>query len=99
MNLILATTGYARSGEGTGLFFAKNKQSWHLLVAAVLAVGPLFALTLVQALVSASVMIVISLLFRWYGIKKLGGFTGDLLGACSETCELALLFVAAVISV
>jgi adenosylcobinamide-GDP ribazoletransferase len=97
MQLVLATTDYARRDEGTGSLFAQHKKSWHLAVAAAFALGSLFFLALPQALGAVAVVLAISFLFRSYGQGRLGGFTGDLLGACCESCELLLLMLAAII--
>ena len=97
MNLVLASTDYARREGGTGSLFANTRQQWHWAVAAIFAIAPLFLLPWTLALSSVAVVLAVSFSFRWYGMSRLGGFTGDLLGACCESCELALFFLAAII--
>jgi adenosylcobinamide-GDP ribazoletransferase len=97
MNLVMASTDYARREGGTGMLFAKTKQSWHLGVAAIFAIAPLFLLPWELAFACVAVVLAVFVSFRWYGTRRLGGFTGDLLGACCEACELALLLLAAAI--
>jgi len=95
MNLILASTDYARREGGTGSLFAQTRQQWHWAVAAIFAIAPLFLLPWTLAFSCVAVVLAVSFSFRWYGTRRLGGFTGDLLGACCESCELALFFLAA----
>ncbi len=65
-----------------------------LLVAACCAVPPLlllpWRLTAVMLAVSAAVLI----LFRRYILKRTGGYSGDVLGALQQLCELGLYLVA-----
>jgi len=97
MNLILAFTDYARREGGAGSLFAKTRQQWHWAVAAIFAIAALFLLPWTLAFAGAAIVLAASFSFRRHGMRRLGGFTGDLLGACCESCELALLLLAAIL--
>lgn len=65
-----------------------------LLIAACCTVPPLFLLPwrLTAAMAAASALVL--LLFRRYILKRTGGYSGDVLGALQQLCELGLYLVA-----
>ena len=90
--LLLFTIPYARTKGGTGEIFARNKKLWHLLVALGTALVPLIYFNQIIIWLALAFSLSIALVFRILALRLLGGYTGDLLGACAEITELALLF-------
>ena len=89
---------YARQ-EGTGGPFIKGASSLHSIIAGVisLVIVVIFAgwLGLLALVISLLAALLLSLYFK----KRVGGVTGDLLGATSEITEaLTLLIIAAYVS-
>jgi len=95
LTMLIATTAYARSQGGTGEKFSRHKKSWHLAVALLCALFPVIALKRELFWFMLLAVMLITFIFRLLGTRLLGGFTGDLLGACVEVCETALLLLAA----
>jgi adenosylcobinamide-GDP ribazoletransferase len=90
--LLLLTTPYARSsGLGSALLDAPRRACWcGLALSAVLAVvcgGPGL-----RALVASLLVFV---LWRRAGLRRIGGFTGDTAGALAELIELTVLLAVA----
>jgi adenosylcobinamide-GDP ribazoletransferase len=92
---LAAALPYARPEGGTAGSFVQGSRGWHRFVAAVVglalcvgAAGPAGAAALPAG------WIVARLLGVWYK-RRVGGITGDLLGATSEMVETALLLAAA----
>jgi len=92
LTLIMGAVPYARPEGGTAEVFARGKKKWHLLVAFLLALAPVALVQSISGLAGLGIVLVLSLLFAWDGKRRLGGFTGDLLGACVETSEFIILF-------
>lgn len=92
LTLIMSTTAYARPEGGLGTIFERGKKKRHLAAAGIIALLPLIILRSLPGLICLGVILILSLLFRRDGKRRLGGFTGDLLGASAEVCELATLF-------
>lgn len=82
--------GAARD-EGLGSAIINSTGWLEVAVAAVLAFAPLGAFFGIRALY-ASCGLVLGLLLAMYSRWKIGGLTGDILGACMELSELAVLF-------
>ncbi|MCH8240216.1 MAG: adenosylcobinamide-GDP ribazoletransferase [Proteobacteria bacterium] len=66
--------------------------------AAALAGAVLIGLALTLALLPpiqcaaiSAVMLVCAVVFAWLANKQIGGYTGDVLGACEQSCETAIL--------
>jgi cobalamin 5'-phosphate synthase/cobalamin synthase len=62
-------------------------------VAAAVAVAIAWLCTGWPGLAAAPGVAVIAALWGWHCVRRLGGMTGDTLGAASETCEIAVLLV------
>jgi len=90
MLLMLTALPYARKDGGLATLFI-NRRSW---------LNPFFALIFLGAagwflgswmgLVAALTAVVAAGLVSWYIYRKLGGFTGDTIGAASEITETVL---------
>ncbi len=85
---------YARASGGTGASFVNGALlrhrlgAWLIAVALLAAIGPYGPVALVPGIAAALVL--------WYWFRRrLGGVTGDLLGASSEIVETLLLLLVA----
>ncbi len=96
LTLLISIMPYARA-SGTGEAFARYKRKWHLLVAGIITLAPLIFLNLQVLWISLAAVLTVGLIFWRLGMRLLAGFTGDLLGACAEACELAVLLIAALV--
>lgn len=85
---------YARPGGGLGAALVSGTGKKELFWATVLAWGPVLVFTGFWGIGLIGVLLIWSLICGWYFSKKLGGVTGDVLGAVIETGEgWGLLFV------
>ncbi|MCX7816142.1 MAG: adenosylcobinamide-GDP ribazoletransferase [Syntrophales bacterium] len=89
---------YARSEESIVLTFLKRRSPWH----ALWGIGFLLALSVLQFKAHGVIICVISLcvalMFAIWIKAKLGGFTGDTLGALSEVSETAVIVMGTLLS-
>jgi adenosylcobinamide-GDP ribazoletransferase len=96
--LVMALFRYARAEGGLGTVFVASGRRAVLLsvwaVVFVLAAGWLCASLL--GLVGACAGLGAALLFGWYVHRRIGGYTGDTLGATSELIEVIPCLVAAI---
>ena len=96
--LVMALFRYARGDGGLGTIFAVGGRKAALL--AVWAVAVLFAAGWLCAsyrgLAIAGASLAGSLLLGWYVQRRIGGYTGDTLGATSELIEVIPFLVAAI---
>lgn len=96
MVYVAAAHQYARPEGGTGGAFVASAGWRHFAVAA--ACGTLLLLALhgpAGAMMLAAGWLVAAALGGWYG-RRLGGVTGDVLGACIEASETLLLLGCAI---
>ena len=84
---------YARSDEGLGKPFTENLGSREIVVASASAFGIALLLMGVKGGSVFLGMGIFSLGYRAFFIKKLGGVTGDILGAADELAELLCLLL------
>ncbi len=92
---LAATFSYARSGGGTAAGFVDGASFHHRAVSLVLAV---ILLAVVCGPTGIAVLVPAWLVGRALGMwsrKRIGGVTGDVLGAASELVETVILFVCA----
>ncbi|HHE31702.1 MAG TPA: adenosylcobinamide-GDP ribazoletransferase [Chlorobaculum parvum] len=95
--LLAARMPYARSEGGTATAFVEDAGWPHLFVASISGVALLFALLGGQIVPSAILLsgAFVALLFvGWLSHRKIGGITGDVLGASSELVEAFVWCVA-----
>jgi len=77
-------------GEKHGIFT--------LMLAIVFGLIPMIFIPFISTIIIISALIVTFLVFRWYIIKILGGYTGDVLGAIQQISELVfyLFFIVSI---
>ena len=85
---------YARK-EGTGASFVKNASPWHLLASTILGLALVLLVCGPYGAACFALGWIVSAVFGVWCSRQLGGVTGDLLGACSEMVETAILIVCA----
>jgi len=93
MVLVCYRSPYARSGEGLAKPFTENLGFREIILSFATAFG--IAL-LVMGIRGVAVFVGIglfSLIYRYFFIRKLGGVTGDILGAANELAELLCLLL------
>lgn len=87
---------YARPGGGTASGFVSGAGPLHAAIALFLGAAMVMILAgfslLFSALLAASAMVTV--LVGWLAWRRIGGVTGDVLGAASELCELVAWCVA-----
>ncbi|MBW7992820.1 MAG: adenosylcobinamide-GDP ribazoletransferase [Planctomycetes bacterium] len=84
------TSGYARE-EGKAGYFVKYADKTELLVGSVFTVISFLLLMRFKGIVLLVLSFAVVLLFISYAKKKIGGMTGDTIGATSEIAEIAVL--------
>lgn len=93
MVLVCYRSPYARSGEGLGKPFTENLGTREIALSFVSTFGIAFFLTGVKGILVFLGVLLFSLAYRFFFIKKLGGVTGDILGAANELVELLCLIL------
>jgi adenosylcobinamide-GDP ribazoletransferase len=99
--LLASALPYARREGGTAQSFVSGAGGWHVMVTSVLTL--LFLFPLLSASLSALVVVIgaafaSALLTGILSHRKIGGVTGDVLGAGSEVTELFVWIAAALYS-
>ena len=89
--LACRTSSYARE-EGKGKYFVAHSGKAALLVGSVFTVVLFILLMRFKGIVLLVPSFVVVLLFINYAKKKIGGMTGDTIGATSEIAEISVLF-------
>jgi adenosylcobinamide-GDP ribazoletransferase len=90
---LAASHPYARTGEGTAAPFVNGSAWWHRLVAHVIGIAMVIAL--IGPLKGVALFaggLIITVGFGWWCRKRVGGITGDCIGAGSVIVETAVLF-------
>jgi adenosylcobinamide-GDP ribazoletransferase len=97
--LLMAMLPYIRPEGGLGSLFAayfNNRHAWAVSLAALLLFsGTAWAAAGIQGLLAAFAVLLLTALFAAFCRSKIGGVTGDTLGAACELAEavVALVFV------
>ena len=93
LNVVLLP--YARPEGGLGGIFSRHRSHWHAPAAAaiLLAVGSLAGG--IPGFVAGTGTLITALLFAAYSYRKIGGYTGDTLGAAHEISGVIPALVAA----
>ena len=89
---------YARDVEGLGGKFAKRLSKPAVMIAAITALAVLSAIFKLKVFVFIPAVLCIIMGFNHYFNKKLGGITGDTMGALGEIMEVASLALAVVLA-
>jgi len=93
--LELSLLPYARS-TGLGLAFHTHKTRWDAVLAVMLLAGIGFATAGARGLLGAAGTVVVTGLVSLWCRRKIGGFTGDTLGAACEVSEVVPALIAGV---
>ena len=91
MVLVCYRSPYARSGGGLAKPFTENLGPLETAISAGTALGIVLWLGGVKGIFIFSGVTLFSLGYRLFFVKKLGGVTGDILGAANEVAELLCL--------
>ncbi len=93
MVLVCYRSPYARSGEGLAKPFAENLTAWEMTFSLASAFGLGLLFMGVKGVFVFLGTGLLSLGYRFFFLKKLGGVTGDILGAANELTELLCLLI------
>lgn len=88
--LSMAILPYARDEEGLGRLFYSKYCRWSALWSLIFMIGLLPFLGVKAAVLACCTTITVVLLFGFWCKKKIGGATGDTLGAVCEIAEMAI---------
>ncbi len=93
MVLVCYRSPYARFSEGLAKPFLENLRTREVLISSALTFGIAFLLIGVKGIAISLGIGLFSLGYRLFFLKKLGGVTGDILGAANELAELLCLLL------
>jgi adenosylcobinamide-GDP ribazoletransferase len=93
---LMTALPYARPGGGLATLFTANHSWLHVVLAWVLFVIVAGLLAKEIGIASALLALVITAFFVRYNYMKIGGYTGDTLGAACELAEIAPLLTATI---
>jgi adenosylcobinamide-GDP ribazoletransferase len=93
MVLVCYRSPYARSGEGLAKPFAENLGVREVTFSSLSAFGIALLTMGIKGILVFLGICLFSLVYRFFFIKKLGGVTGDILGAANELTELLCLIL------
>jgi adenosylcobinamide-GDP ribazoletransferase len=92
--LLIQSSDYMRNtGKNKAGAIAGNRDPWMLAQAFVLALIPMIFLPLWISGILICLEMLVFILFRWYVHRKLGGYTGDVLGALQQISELIFYLI------
>jgi len=94
---LAASFPYARSEEGTAAPFIRDARIHHRCIAMISALAMLALLNGIAGFIILAVGWIACRLFGFWVNKRIGGVTGDVLGACSELIETMTLFYCAML--
>jgi len=82
---------YARSESGTGSIILRGTTRRHVIYASLLPIFLFWYFYGLSGFVIFAIILIFTLVWIWYIKKKIGGMTGDTLGATNEITELLFL--------
>lgn len=88
-----ALSAYARKEDGVGKVFIENVQPKHAIYSALFLLIPLWFFYKINGLMIFAVVTFVALLVIQYIKGKIGGMTGDTLGAVNEISEVVFLLL------
>jgi adenosylcobinamide-GDP ribazoletransferase len=92
-----ASFPYAREEDGTAAPFVRDARFCHRCAAMILGLLLLALVNGIAGLMIFAVGWIACRLFGFWSYKRIGGVTGDVLGACSELIETIILFLCAML--
>jgi adenosylcobinamide-GDP ribazoletransferase len=84
-------SSYARDGSGTGKIIVENVKIRHGLISSLIPGILLFLFCGIKGIFIFFIVLIVIVLLVSYIKKKIGGMTGDTLGAVNEVSELTVL--------
>jgi len=93
MVLVCYRSPYARLGEGLGKTFAENLRTQEMILSLASAFVIALLLVGIKGILVFFGVGLFSLAYRFFFIKRLGGVTGDILGAANEIVEILCLIL------
>lgn len=93
MVALMATAGYARSGEGLGRAFTERVGTGQLTIVLIVFILLSYPVLRLPVLAVALVLAAVFFLLRSFFLVNFGGVTGDILGAACEITEITVLFL------
>jgi adenosylcobinamide-GDP ribazoletransferase len=96
MVLVCYRSPYARSSGGLAKPFVENLSAREVLISSALTLGIAFLFMGFKGIAIFIGIELFSLGYRLFFLKKLGGVTGDVLGAANEMVELLCLLILAI---
>lgn len=91
--LAAALSAYARKEEGVGKVFIDNVRLRHAIYSALFPLVPLWFFCRINGLMIFAIVIFVALLIIQYIKGKIGGMTGDTLGAVNEISEVVFILL------
>lgn len=95
--LAAGVSNYARDISGTGSFIVNGTTRKHVAIASVVPFVLILYLCRLRGLAVCAIIVVFTLFIIWYIKRKIGGMTGDTLGAINEAAEIVFLLALFVI--
>jgi adenosylcobinamide-GDP ribazoletransferase len=93
MVLVCYRSPYARSGKGLAKPFSENLGSREMVLSTASTLGITLLLMGIKGILVFSAVCLFSLGYRSFFLRKLGGVTGDILGAANELAEVLCLLL------
>ena len=93
MVVLMYFTPYARKTQSLGKPFVELIGKKQLALSSALTVAAGFLYPQIFFLTLLLPVILLTALLRWFFLQKIGGITGDCLGATNELLEIAVLFL------
>jgi adenosylcobinamide-GDP ribazoletransferase len=88
--LLIYFLTYVRDDDSSRSKPLAQRMALHeLVIAVVIGLAPCFLLPPIDALVALAAVALTALLAARYFVRRIGGYTGDCLGATQQVCELA----------
>jgi adenosylcobinamide-GDP ribazoletransferase len=88
---LCASSSYARSKGGTASAYIGHVDRLTMIIATFFCAAIAFLLFRAQGLIVMVVAAVFTWMFRRYTVGRIGGMTGDTLGACNELVEVLVI--------